>query len=243
MENGSGRGHRPLPFDRVQAVETAQGGMARAISPPCVGHCTYLKGFPEKWCDTEGWNAADALWARRKRPARRLSGKGSVLASKEVEAGRGRTRISLRKAFHAALLLTFEQEGQTTNDGTQWFRDARYGMFIHYGLYSLVGRGEWAMNREHIPVRDYARLAERFTAEKFDADDLIRRGRDWGMRYAVLTTKRHEGFCLYDSSLTDFTSAKTAARRDLVRRVRCGLPEAWSQDRPVPFPQRLVLLA
>jgi alpha-L-fucosidase len=59
-------------------------------------------------------------------------------------------------------------------------------------------------------------LAERFRAEKFDADDLIRRGRDWGMRYAVLTTKHHEGFCLYDSSLTDFTSAKTAARRDLV---------------------------
>jgi alpha-L-fucosidase len=99
----------------------------------------------------------------------------------------------------------------------QWFQNARYGLFIHYGLYSLLGRGEWVMNREQIPAADYARLAERFTAEEFDADDLIRRAKnDWGMRYAVLTTKHHEGFCLYDSQLTKFTAPRTAARRDLV---------------------------
>ena len=98
----------------------------------------------------------------------------------------------------------------------QWFRDARYGLIIHYGLYSLLGRGEWAMNREQIPADEYARLADRFTAEAFDADALIRRARDWGMRYAVLTTKHHDGFCLYDSRLTRFTSMHSAAKRDLV---------------------------
>jgi len=97
-----------------------------------------------------------------------------------------------------------------------WFQNARYGLFIHYGLYSLLGRGEWVMNKEQIPVGEYAKLAERFTAEKYDADDIIRRARDWGMRYAVLTTKHHDGFCLYDSKLTDFIAPKSAAKRDLV---------------------------
>lgn len=97
-----------------------------------------------------------------------------------------------------------------------WFRDARYGLFVHYGLYSLLGRAEWAMHREQIPVSEYAQLAKRFTAEKFDADALIRRARQWGMRYAVLTCKHQEGFCLYNSSVTDFNSVKSAARRDLV---------------------------
>jgi len=101
-------------------------------------------------------------------------------------------------------------------DNRLWFRQARYGLFIHYGLYSLLGRGEWVMNREQIPVDEYAKLANQFTASKFNADDIIRRARDWGMRYAVLTTKHHDGFCLYDSKLTDFTAPKTAAGRDLV---------------------------
>lgn len=97
-----------------------------------------------------------------------------------------------------------------------WFRDARYGLFIHYGLYSLLGRGEWVANREQMPMSEYSRLAQRFTAESFDADALIRRARDWGMRYAVMVTKHQDGFCLYDSSVTDFNTVKTAAKRDLV---------------------------
>ncbi len=100
----------------------------------------------------------------------------------------------------------------------RWFTDARYGLFIHYGLYSLLGRGEWVMNRERIPRDEYMQLANRFTADKFDADAIIgRAAKDWGMKYAVLTCKHHEGFCLYDSQLTDFTAPKTACGRDLVR--------------------------
>jgi len=99
----------------------------------------------------------------------------------------------------------------------EWFLNARYGLFIHYGLYSLLGRGEWVMNKEEIPLEQYRKLADKFTAEKFDADDLMRRAKKWGMRYAVLTTKHHDGFCLYDSKLTDFSAPKTACGRDLVR--------------------------
>lgn len=101
----------------------------------------------------------------------------------------------------------------------KWFQEARYGLLIQYGLYSLLGRGEWVMNREAIPVKEYAKLAKRFTAENFDADDLIRRAKGWGMRYVVLATKHHDGFCLYDSKLTDFTAPRTAAKRDLVAEV------------------------
>ena len=101
-------------------------------------------------------------------------------------------------------------------DKTSWFQNARYGLFIHYGLYSLLGRGEWVMNKEEVPVDEYARLAEEFTAENFDADELIGRAKEWGMRYAVLTCKHHEGFCLYDSDLTDFSAPRTACGRDLV---------------------------
>lgn len=100
----------------------------------------------------------------------------------------------------------------------KWFEEARYGMLMQYGLYSLLERGEWVMNREEIPVDEYAKLADRFTAENFNADELIHKVKhDWGMRYAVLTTKHHDGFCLYDSKLTDFTTTKTAARRDLIK--------------------------
>ena len=116
---------------------------------------------------------------------------------------------------------------------TDWFTDARYGLFIHYGLYSLLGRGEWVMNKEEIPPAEYAKLADQLTASNFDPDWLVgKAARDWGMRYAVLTTKHHDGFCLYDSSLTDFSAPKTACGRDLVRefvdacrkhKVRCGL--------------------
>ncbi len=103
------------------------------------------------------------------------------------------------------------------SDNDRWFIDARYGLFIHYGLYSMLGRGEWVLNREHLDIADYKRLADSFRAENLDFDKLLGRARNnWGMNYAVLTCKHHEGFCLYDSKLTGFTSVKTACGRDLV---------------------------
>ena len=81
-------------------------------------------------------------------------------------------------------------------DNKNWFKDARYGLFIHYGLYSLFGRGEWVLNREQIPIDQYKALAGSFTAENLDFDMILGKARnDWGMRYANLTTKHHEGFC------------------------------------------------
>jgi len=98
----------------------------------------------------------------------------------------------------------------------RWFHQARFGMFIHYGLYSLLERGEWVMFTERIPTAEYARLADRFRASRFDAAALARLARRAGMKYMVLTTRHHDGFCLYDSRVSDFTTVRTACGRDLV---------------------------
>ena len=98
---------------------------------------------------------------------------------------------------------------------TAWFTDARYGLFVHYGLYSLLGRGEWAMNRESISRDDIRALAKGFTAERFDADAICDLAVAAGMRYVVLTTMHHDGFRLYRSRLSDF-STWTTCGRDLV---------------------------
>ncbi len=97
-----------------------------------------------------------------------------------------------------------------------WFRDARFGMFIHWGLYSILGRHEWAMNRERIPVEEYEPLADQFDPEPNCMREWAALAKQAGMRYMVLTTKHHEGFCLFDSALTDYTAVKRGAKRDLV---------------------------
>ncbi len=94
------------------------------------------------------------------------------------------------------------------------FQELRYGMFIHYGLYSQLGRGEWVMNREHIPANEYRRVADSFRGDKFNADAIAQLAVDAGMRYVVFSTMHHDGFRMYDSQLTDFCSTKTAAKRD-----------------------------
>lgn len=102
------------------------------------------------------------------------------------------------------------------SDRTAWFRDARFGMFIHWGLYSLLGRGEWVMNRERITREEYRRLADRFNPTDYDPRRWAELAKQTGMRYMVLTTKHHEGFCLWNSAHCDFNAARTGAKRDLL---------------------------
>lgn len=97
------------------------------------------------------------------------------------------------------------------------FMSDRLGMFIHFGLYALAGRHEWVQNRERIHPDAYAKYFEHFDPDLFDADDWARQCRQAGMRYAVLTTKHHEGFCLWDTDLSDYKITNTPFGRDLVR--------------------------
>ncbi len=89
-------------------------------------------------------------------------------------------------------------------------------MFIHWGVYAIPGRGEWIMYQEHIPVDEYATLANRFNPSAYDPAAWVAAAQDAGMKYMVLTTRHHDGFCLFDSKVSEFTSVKTAAKRDLV---------------------------
>jgi len=92
------------------------------------------------------------------------------------------------------------------------FSQLRYGMFIHYGLYSILGRGEWVMNREKMPVPQYEKLAKRFNPKEFDADKICQCAVNSGMRYLVFTTMHHDGFRLYNSKLSSYNSVKVCGR-------------------------------
>ncbi len=101
------------------------------------------------------------------------------------------------------------------NDRIRWFVEARFGMFIHWGLYAIPARGEWVMYLERIPRSEYAKLVEKFRPDRFDADEWAEMARLAGMRYMVFTSRHHDGFSLFDSHHSDFTSA-TAVGRDFV---------------------------
>lgn len=98
----------------------------------------------------------------------------------------------------------------------RWFSDAKYGLFVHYGLYSLLGRGEWVMFEDRIPVQEYAELKNQFSAEAFSPADLVKLAAESGMKYLSLVVKHHDGFCLYDTSVTDFNSVNSPGGRDFV---------------------------
>ena len=98
------------------------------------------------------------------------------------------------------------------------FENMGFGMFIHYGLYSQLGRGEWVQHIDKIPKEEYQKLANTFTAEKFDARKIVSVAKAAGAKYAVLTTRHHEGFSLYDTcGLNTYDSLHTPCGRDLIR--------------------------
>ena len=97
-----------------------------------------------------------------------------------------------------------------------WFKDAKFGMFIHYGLYSLLGKGEWVQLRDTIPLEEYTKLKDKFTASGFDADYIARLAKKAGMHYITMTAKHHEGFCLFKTKQTDYNSFNSPAHRDLI---------------------------
>ncbi len=98
----------------------------------------------------------------------------------------------------------------------QWWHDARFGMFVHWGLYSQLGRHEWVMNRERIPVNEYEKRAATWKPVPRPARERARMAKDAGMKYLVMTTKHHEGFCLWDTKQTDYNAVNCEPGRDLV---------------------------
>jgi alpha-L-fucosidase len=111
-----------------------------------------------------------------------------------------------------------------------WWRQARFGMFIHWGVYSvpagewkgqkIPGAGEWIMQQAKIPVSQYEQLAKRFNPVKFDANQWVRMAKDAGMKYIVITSKHHDGFCMWDSKVTDYDIADaTPFKKDVLKEL------------------------
>ncbi|WP_328323510.1 alpha-L-fucosidase [Kribbella sp. NBC_00382] len=99
----------------------------------------------------------------------------------------------------------------------EWFRHDRFGMFVHWGLYALPARHEWVKNRERMTDAQYDRYFERFDPDLYDPREWAKSARRAGMRYVVLTTKHHDGFCLWDSALTEYKVTNTPYGRDLLQ--------------------------
>ena len=104
-----------------------------------------------------------------------------------------------------------------TPGDTAWFRHDRFGMFIHWGLYAMPARHEWIKNIECIPEDHYQLYFDHFNPDLYDPREWARQAKAAGMKYAVFTTKHHEGFCMFDSQYTDYKCTNTMAGRDLVR--------------------------
>lgn len=108
----------------------------------------------------------------------------------------------------------------------QWWRKARFGMFIHYGLYALPARGEWVQWHEQIPVREYAKLAGQFNPARAHVEQWADIAKEAGMKYTVLTARHHDGFALFDDPGNPFTSVCTAAHQDIVAEYAAAVRKA-----------------
>lgn len=114
----------------------------------------------------------------------------------------------------------------------RWFKEAKYGLFIHFGLYALLageykgkrtdGVPEWIMNDLDIPVQEYEKLAGQFNPKQFDPDGLVSQAKAWGMRYIVLTSKHHDGFAMYDSKVSPYNIMHTPYGRDLLGELKAA---------------------
>lgn len=138
--------------------------------------------------------------------------------------------ILLSMLLLSGSLVTIAQQKDQNNADNQrmeWWREARFGMFIHWGLYTIPA-GQWGEEKNHaewiretakIPVGEYEKLLTQFNPVKFNADAWVKIAKDAGMKYIVLTSKHHDGFCLFDSKYTDFDVMNTPFKHDILREL------------------------
>ncbi len=102
---------------------------------------------------------------------------------------------------------------------TEWFTNARFGMFIHWGIYSIPAQGEWVIYQQDLNMSDYERYATEFNPVDFDPGSWADLAKNAGMKYVVFTTKHHDGFCMFDSRYTDYKITRTPYGRDITREL------------------------
>jgi alpha-L-fucosidase len=144
--------------------------------------------------------------------------------------GGWKTRIVLSAILLVVGAALGGESPEARQSRMKWWREARFGMFIHWGVYSVPagtykgkrirGIGEWIMNRARIPVKEYEKFAAQFDPVKFDADEWARIAAGAGMKYMVITSKHHDGFCLWDSKVSDYDIVDAAPfKRDILKEL------------------------
>jgi alpha-L-fucosidase len=104
--------------------------------------------------------------------------------------------------------------------GRAWFQQARFGLFVHWGIYSQLADGEWVMNNRQIPAADYERIAASFNPVRFDAEQWVRLVKEAGMRYITITSKHHDGFAMFDSKVSDWDIVdRTPYKKDVLKQL------------------------
>jgi Alpha-L-fucosidase len=130
-------------------------------------------------------------------------------------------------AIYLLMAPPLQAQSSRKNDFMQWWRDARFGLFIHWGLYSIpagewngeTNHAEWIRNTAQIPLATYDQLVHQFNPTKFNADEWVRLAHDAGMKYIVITSKHHDGFALFDSQYSDFDVMATPFKRDILKEL------------------------
>ena len=138
-----------------------------------------------------------------------------------------RFRVQLRLAFAVLLvsLCSFQGEAQSNYQPSQsnlearrWFQDAKFGLFVHWGVYSVLGDGEWVMNNKKIPIGDYEKLPSQFNPVAFDPAEWVAMVKAAGMKYITITSKHHDGFAMFDSKVSDWDIVdRTPYKRDVLK--------------------------
>jgi len=143
-----------------------------------------------------------------------LAGTGAALATLTASAKAG---AILKQPQTPTPQASSPEEEADRIRRMKWWHEARFGMFIHWGLYSVLGRHEWVMEDEGIPVSEYELLAKRFQPKPNAARAWARLAKETGQKYMVMTSKHHEGFCNFETKHTNYCAPKQAAGRDLAR--------------------------
>jgi alpha-L-fucosidase len=126
-------------------------------------------------------------------------------------------------------IVPFETEEEYSKR-MEWWKDARYGLFIHFGLYSILGGeyngqvtpkiAEWIQNTLKIPLADYKKLMQKFNPQQFNADEWVSIAKAAGMKYIVITAKHHDGFAMFNSKVSDYNVMNTPFGRDIIKEMK-----------------------
>ncbi len=145
-----------------------------------------------------------------------FSRRGFINRVSATAAGVGYATRAFSQSTAAVAASQPEASTIPQSERMQWWHSAKFGMFIHWGLYSVIGQHEWAMQLEGIPIPQYELLAKHFKPKPNAARDWARVAKQAGQKYMVMTTKHHEGFCNFDTKLTNYCAPKQGPGRDLV---------------------------